>query len=116
MVVKTKEEARANFEQSIAYIPDRYKKGVEKADWQTPAASEQAETNYGSAVSKAVADKSRQKAIRETTNKQWQDGAINKGAPIIGARIRGALDDWEREWGPMYDRVASEVSRLPPRR
>ena len=43
MVVKTIDEARANFENAIGYIPDRYASGVQKADWATPAGSEQAE-------------------------------------------------------------------------
>jgi len=115
MVVKTKEEAKANFEASIAYIPSRYEAGVRKADWQTPAASDQAEKNYADAVSKAVAEKRRQKGVKKISNTDWQEAAVRKGAPIIGDRIRGALDKWAAEWGPIYDSVVSKVAALPPK-
>jgi len=114
MVLKTKEEAKANFEQSIAYIPSRYEAGVRKADWLTPARSDAAEKNYADAINKAVAQKTRQKGIATMSNEEWKDSAVKKGAPIIGERIRGALDKWSAEWGPMYDQVTSKVATLPP--
>ena len=114
MVLKTKEEARANFEASISYIPARYEAGVKKADWATPAGSDQAEKNFAAAISKVVANKDRQKGVRAVSNADWQTAAATKGAPIIGERIRGALAAWEAEWGPMYDSVSSKVKTLPP--
>jgi len=113
--LKTKDEARANFEAAIAYIPSRYEVGVRKADWLTPAGSDQAEANYATAVSEAVAEKRRQTKIRELTNADWQNAAIAKGVPIIGDRIRAALDKWVEEWGPMYDQIVALVERLPPK-
>jgi len=113
--MKTKEEARSNLEASIAFIPDRYRAGVNKADWATPAGSEQAERNYADAVSKAVAKKSRQAAVKRVSNSEWQSRASEKGGAIIGERIRGALDKQAAKWGPIYDRVQSDVARLAPR-
>lgn len=113
--MKTKEEAKANFEASIGYIPDRYKTGVSKADWLTPAKSDAAEKNYADGVGKAVSQRTRQKEISKLSNEDWKNGAVNKGAPIIGERIRGALNDWAAAWGPMYDQVVSRVAALPPK-
>lgn len=115
MVVKTKEEARANFEAAVAYIPARYEAGVAKADWLTPAKSATAEANYASGVGEAIATKRRQKKIAAMSNEDWKTAAITKGAPIIGARISGALDKWAAKWGPMYDQVVSKVGALPPK-
>lgn len=115
MVVKTKEEARANFEASIAYIPSRYTAGVGKADWHTPAASDQAELNFGDAMSKVISEKRRQKGVQETSNADWQQASVSKGAPIIGERIRLALGKWQANWGPIYDQVISKVQTLPAR-
>ena len=114
MVLKTKEEAKANFEAAIAYIPARYESGVKKADWLTPAKSDAAEKNFAEGVGKAVAQKLRQKAIQGMTNEEWKNAAVTKGAPIIGERIRGALDKWATEFGPIYDAVCSKVATLPP--
>jgi len=115
MVIKTKEEARANFESAIAYIPSRYESGVRKADWAGPASSEQAEKNYADAVQRAISNKTRQKKIKEVSNSAWQEAAVRKGAPIIGDRIRASLDKWASNWGPIYDSVASKVATLPPK-
>jgi len=115
MVLKTKEEAKANFEASIGYIPERYKAGVAKAEWHAKAVSDAAEKNYAEGVGKAVASKSRQKGVASVSNEEWKMAATNKGAPIIGERIRGALDKWASNWGPMYDAVTSKVAALPPR-
>jgi len=113
--MKTKAEARANFEASIAYIPARYEAGVDKADWAGPAKSEQSEKNFAEAMTKAISAKARQKGVAKVSNEEWKSAAKTKGAPIIGERIRGALDKWETEWGPMYDAVASKVATLPPK-
>jgi hypothetical protein len=115
MVMKTKEEAKANFEAAIAYIPDRYAKGVAKAEWLTPAKSDSAEKNYADGVGKAVSGKTRQKAIAGMTNEDWRNGATTKGVPIIGDRIRGALNTWAANWGGIYDQVAARVASLPPK-
>jgi len=115
MVLKTKEEARANFEAAVAYIPSRYEAGIRKADWQSAAASEQAEKNYADAIQKAVAEKRRLKGVKKISNSDWQEAAVTKGAPIIGERIRAALGKWEANWGPIYDRVAAKVGALPPK-
>jgi hypothetical protein len=115
MVTKTLEEAKANFEASIGYIPERYKSGVSKADWHTPAKSDAAEKNFADGVGKAISQKTRQKAIAAMTNEDWKNGAINKGAPIIGERIRASLNEWAANFGPMYGQVQSRVATLPPK-
>ncbi len=112
-VPKTKEEARANFETAIPYIGSRYEAGVKRADWQGPASSDQAERNYAENVTKAVSEKSRQRKIQAMSNQDWQQAAAEKGAPIIGERVRMNLDKWARNWGPLYDQVVAEVGRLP---
>lgn len=113
--MKTKEEARANLEASVVYIPDRYKAGVGRADWATPAGSDQAEKNYADAVSKAVAKKSRQLAVRKVSNATWQALASEKGGAVIGERVRAAIPKQAERWGPIYDRVTTDIQRLPPK-
>jgi len=113
--MKTKEEARANLEASVGYIPERYRAGVARADWATPAGSDQAERNYADAVAKAVAAKRRQVAVRKVSNAEWQSRASEKGGAVIGERIRGSLDKYAARFGPIFDAVKADVTRLPAR-
>lgn len=113
MVLKTADQAKANFQASIAYIPTRYTQGVQVADWLTPAKSDAAERNYADGVGVAVANKTRQRAIQNLTNEDWKTAAVQKGAPIIGQRIQGSLDKWAANWSPMYSRITALVPTLP---
>lgn len=115
MPPKTIAEARTNFEAALPAIGSRYDSGVSRADWQGPASSEQSEANFAAGVGAAIAAKSRQNRIRQMSNADWQQAARTKGAPIIGERIRGSLDKWQANFGPIYDQVVSTVSRLPAR-
>ena len=40
---------------------------------------------------------------------------MDKGAPVIAARIVAALPEWEANFGPKYTRVQAAVKRLPPK-
>lgn len=113
--MKTKEEARANLEASVGYIPDRYKAGVSRADWATPAGSDQAERNFADKMSQVIAKKTRQLKIKAVSNATWQAAAMEKGGAVIGSRIRDSIDKQSAKWGPIYDRVVSDVARLPGR-
>jgi len=115
MAPKTKEEARANFEAAVAYIPSRYQAGVQKADWLNPAKSDAAEKNYASGVQAAVGSKRRQTQIAKLTNEDWKNAAIAKGVPTIGTRVQQALGKWQANWGPAYDQVVARVAALPDR-
>lgn len=113
--MKTKEEARTNLEMSVAYIPERYKTGVGRADWATPAGSDAAEKNFAEAMSNAIAKKIRQLKVKQVSNATWQSLASEKGGAVIGERIRSAIPKQAERWGPIYDRVTSDVARLPKR-
>ena len=113
--MKTKEEARANLELSVSYIPDRYKAGIGRADWATPAGSDQAEKNFADSMAKVIASKRRQAKVKQVSNSEWQARASEKGGAVIGERIRSSLDKQSANWAPIYDRVVSDIQRLPAR-
>lgn len=113
--MKTKEEAKANLAASVAFIPDRYRAGISRADWQTKAASESAEKNFADSMSRAIASKSRQVGVKKVSNAEWQAVASEKGGAVIGERIRSAIDKQAANWSPIYDAVQSTVGRLPAR-
>lgn len=113
--MKTKEEAKAHLEQSVPFIGDRYKEAVGRADWATPAGSDQAEKNFADRMSQVIAKKTRQLRIKAVSNATWQEQAVNKGAAVIGERVRAAIEKQSARWAPIYDKVAADVQRLPSR-
>ena len=113
--MKTKEEARANLEQSLTYVEGRYKQGVERADWATPASSDQAEKNFADSMAKVIAKKTRQAKIKLVSNSDWQQKASVKGGAVIAGRMRDSLDKQSAKWSPIYDRVVADLARLPAR-
>ena len=111
--VKPQSEITENFVAGAGQAPARYKKGVARADWQTPASSEEAETNYGAGVSEAVAAKSRQKGIQNVSNSTWQQAAGTKGAERIGRGMAQASGKQAANWAE--SRAFLEGLSLPPR-
>ena len=113
--MKTAQEARENFDAATGSMPDRYKKGIARADWRGPAGSDEAETNYAEGTQAAVAAKSRQRGVNAVTNEDWRDKSIRDGGAVIGTRTKDSLDKWMQKWGPMYEQVQNRVAGLPAR-
>jgi len=113
--MKTKEEAKANLEQSLTFVGDRYKAGVGRADWATAAASDNAEKNFATAMSNAIAKKTRQNGVKKVSNTTWQELAIVKGGAVIADRMRGALEKQAANFGAVYDKAMPMFRTLPAR-
>lgn len=114
---RTIAEAAANLEQvaKANIIGPRYIAGIKKADWQTAAASEQAELNYASGVQAAITDKRRQAGVMAVSNQDWQTAAEMKGGPIISNRVLGGIAKYTRNFGPILEQVNRTVATLPAR-
>lgn len=115
MARKTIQQAMENLRQVAPLIGARYTQGIQGADWQGPASSDQAEQNYGAGVQRAISDGSRRNGILAVTNQAWQNAAISKGAAVIGARIVDALDKYSRNFGPILTAMNAEAATLPAR-
>lgn len=114
-VHKTASEAREHLRDIIPKIASRYEASTARADWAEGAASEEAETNFNMAMSAALAAKKRQTRCREVGDGAYREGCRVKGAPIIGARITGALDKYFANFSKVYTPVLSVVDALPRR-
>ena len=98
--VKPQSEITENFIAGASRAPAKYKKGVQRADWQTPASSEEAETNYGAGVQEAVSNRTRQKGIQNVSNADWQRNASTIGAERIGRGMANASGKQAAKWAP----------------
>ena len=112
---KTITQAAANLREVAPLIGQRYTAGIQGADWQTTAASDQAEANWGQGVQRAIANGSRRAGILEVSNQSWQQSSINKGAPIIGQRIVDAIDSYTRNFAPILAAMTATQQTLPAR-
>ncbi len=114
-VHKTVDEAAENLDKAAAYIPERYKKGVGKADWAGPAGSDEAEANFAGAMTEVIAEKSHQKGIRETDNAFWQKQSADKGGAVIGARIKAAIPRYKTNIRDTMNAAIAASDAAPPK-
>ena len=112
---KTIQQAGENLRQVAPLIGARYITGINNADWQGPASSEQAEQNYSTGVQRAVADGTRRAGILDVTNQQWQQAAVSKGGGVIGQRIADAVPKSIQNFGPILAAMSQAQANLPPR-
>ena len=112
---RTIEQAKQNLEASIPVISGRYEQGIEDADWQGPASSDQAEKNWAGGVQQAIALKSRVAGIRRAGNEFWKQRAKDVGATRIGEGVRAGLDRYAANFGPVLSKIHAAVATLPPR-
>ena len=115
MARKTIQQAADNLRTAAATMGARYAIGIQGADWQGPASSDQAEQNWGTGVQRAMADGSRRAGILAVTNQQWMAASISKGQAVIGTRVTDALDKYQRAFGPILAAMNTAASALPPR-
>lgn len=96
-------------------IPERYRQGVQNADWHTAASSDQAEANYNTRMTQALAAKSRQNGIKRVNNDTWQSAALGKGASNIAAGVTAGIDKYKENFGKVYTAVLPTIRGLKPR-
>lgn len=112
-VHKTAAEARDHLRDIIPKIKDRYTASTQRAEWAAAASSEEAESNFNSAMVTVLAAKKRQSRCREVGDSKYRKGCADKGAPVIGARITAALDDYYSNFSKVYAPVLAVVDALP---
>ncbi len=112
---KTIQQAAENLRSVAPLIGQRYTVGINNADWQGPASSDQAEQNYGAGVQRAIADGSRREGILSVSNQQWQQAATSKGSGVIGQRIVDAIPKYTSNFGPILAAMSTVSANLPPR-
>ena len=114
-VHKTIGDAKANLEAATTYIPERYRKSVARADWESPTISDQAEANWKEGLTAAMAADARRKGVKAVGNAKYQKAAIDKGGAVIGTRIKAAIEDYARNFAPVLDAMIRAADAAPPR-
>lgn len=113
--LKSVQQAADNLKAAASTVQQRYKQGVEGADWHTAASSDQSEANYNASMSRVLSNQSRLKGVRRVDNNVWRAGALNKGVANIVAGINNGIDKYRRNFGAVYEKVIPVVQGLPAR-
>jgi len=114
-VHKSAAEARDHLRDIVPKIKERYEASTSRAAWADEASSEEAESNFNSAMTTVLASKKRQTRCREVGDSAYREGCRTKGAPIIGSRITASLDKYMNNFGKAYAGVLAVVDGLPRR-
>jgi hypothetical protein len=93
-------DAKQSFVEGAGVAPARYKRKVAIADWQTPAASAEAQALYQAKMTDPTVLARRQKKIAKVSNASWQQAASVNGAAIIGQRMSAGADKWATNFTP----------------
>jgi len=88
--VKSEAESKKNYEDSTALVPGRFKAGVSSATWQAEAIAGQ--DLYVAQMSNTDILARRASGIGKVSNEAWRKATIDKGATVIGARMKAASD------------------------
>lgn len=117
MARRTIQQAGENLRQiaQSTLIGPRYIQGIQGADWKTGASSPQAEQNYADGVQRAVTEGRRLAGINAVSNEEWRKAAVDKGGPIIGARMVLGVDKYIKNFGPILVAMNNAAGALPAR-
>jgi len=99
--VKPESDAKKNYEQSTALVPERFEAGVRIASWHDEALDGQ--DLYETQMRNDTVLKRRAKGIDRVSDEQWRRDAINKGKNIIGVRMKDASDKQVTNFRPYRD-------------
>lgn len=109
--VKSNSEIKQAYEESTATVPRRFKAGVSTAEYQAPALAGQ--DLYVEQMQRPEILARRAKGIQNISDTEWRKATIDKGATIIGARMKAASQKQVDGFAPY--RTALEGVTLPPR-
>ena len=114
MKVKDVNTIVSDYTASAARAGPAYKTAVlSVANWQSQASSDQAETNYSTGVTAAVAAKRRQKVLSTLSNADWQTPASTTGATKIVTGISNGGPKYSKGFSPYVATLQAVV--LPAR-
>ena len=114
-VHKTIQESGQHLADASSTIGPRYAAATARADWEGPSSSREAESNYVDGVNEAITKGSRVAGIRNAGNQKYQKGCGEKGASVIGQRVKAARGEYESNFGPVLGAMNSAADAAPAR-
>jgi hypothetical protein len=103
--VKSETDMKTNYTAAAALVPTRYAQGVKAATWQAEAQAGQA--LYEQRMQDPTVLARRNAGISKVSDDTWRTNAVNKGQPIIGARMTAAADKQITGFRPYRDALSA---------
>ncbi|MEM2261222.1 MAG: hypothetical protein QXK24_02095 [Ignisphaera sp.] len=88
---------------------------VDKSAWKVYAASDKAEANYNAAMTKVLADKTRQKACAATDDTVWKSGVKAVGASGYSSGVARAEPKMAAVMSKLIPDIEAIVKAMKPR-
>ena len=114
-VIRSAETATKNWTDRAANASGFYNSQVQSAVWKVYAGSEQAEKNYSTGVSKAVAEKMRQKAVNLTDDGVWKAGVSGVGQARYSTGVAASAPRMNSAMSKLIPAIDAERKALGPR-
>ncbi|MDE1867534.1 MAG: hypothetical protein KGI08_07490 [Thaumarchaeota archaeon] len=112
--IKTPQQAADKYVTNTANAQAGWQAGADIADWQGPASSQQAESNYAQGVQAAVTKKSRQTAIAATPNSVYKAG-IDANPQRYSSGTAAAKNKVLTTMSTLLQDIDAARQALPPR-
>lgn len=109
--VKSETDIKANYEKSTSDVGRRFKIGVKTAVWKEPSIAGQ--DLYEEQMRRDEVLKRRRAGIERTTDESWRKDTMEKGANIIGDRMKKASGKQVERYRPYRNLL--ETIDLPSR-
>lgn len=113
--MKTITQAASNYKSSVSLVPERYRMGVESADWASAVRRPEAEQNWSAGVQKAAAEQAYSKGVGRVSNEEWRRMASSKGAASIAQGMSLGADKYQRRFAPILSAMNDAAKSLPAR-
>lgn len=113
--MKTITQAVTNYKGSVGLVPERYRMGVESADWAGAVRRPEAEQNWAAGVQQAAAEQRYGKGVARVSNEEWRRMAATKGAASIAQGMQLGADKYQRRFAPILSAMVDAAKGLPAR-
>lgn len=113
--MKTIQQAKENYVQSISIVAPRYKQGIEAANWKGGVSSGQANQNWKDGISKAAQADRWKSGVDKVSNEEWKAMAVSKGANSIAEGMRQGQEKYLKNFTPVLQAIKGAVDSLPAR-
>lgn len=113
--MKTISQATSNYKGSVGLVPERYRMGIEQADWAGAVKRPETEQNWATGVQKAAAEQAYSRGVAKVSNEEWRRMASSKGAASIAQGMSLGAEKYSRRFSPILTAMNNAAKSLPAR-